>query len=276
MKISKVKNENHVTIHGWMVNELKLKGNELFIYAIIYGFSQDGQSKFTGSLQYLADWTNSTKQGCLNNIKSLLAKNLILKEEKEINNVKLCEYYTNLEFVNTIKQSLIPIKKSLTPIKKSLTNNIDNNIDNKKTSKKKQKELEEEQLNIDLDIAIDNYSSNETIKELLQKYLAIRKIKGLTASQWYIILEDLKAECSTNIDYTIECIRKAIAGGWSQIVYPNTFAGKVKSTYSSKNNFDNTKNHEVSVGVAEMSVQERADYLKNELAKDENGNFLKF
>lgn len=35
-----VKNENYLVIQGWMITELKLKGNELLIYAIIYGFSR--------------------------------------------------------------------------------------------------------------------------------------------------------------------------------------------------------------------------------------------
>ena len=39
-----VKNENYLVIQGWMIAELKLKGNELLIYAIIYGFSQNNQS----------------------------------------------------------------------------------------------------------------------------------------------------------------------------------------------------------------------------------------
>ena len=58
-----IKNENFIVIQGFMINELDLKGNELIIYAIIYGFSQDGENKYTGSLNYLANWTNSTKQG---------------------------------------------------------------------------------------------------------------------------------------------------------------------------------------------------------------------
>ena len=38
--MSKIKNENYVVIQGWMVNELNLKGNDLMVYAIIYGFTQ--------------------------------------------------------------------------------------------------------------------------------------------------------------------------------------------------------------------------------------------
>ena len=94
MKESKVKNENHIVIHGWMINELQLKGNELIVYAVIYGFSQDRQTKFKGSLQYLADWTGSTKQGVIKNLKSLVDKGHIAKEEHFINDVKYCEYYS--------------------------------------------------------------------------------------------------------------------------------------------------------------------------------------
>lgn len=36
---SKVKPENFYVVQGWMISELKLKGNELNVYAIIFGFS---------------------------------------------------------------------------------------------------------------------------------------------------------------------------------------------------------------------------------------------
>ena len=68
---------NFITIQGWMISELNLKGNDLLIYAIIYGFSQTEGQYFTGSLSYLAEWTNSTKQGVQKNLKSLIDKGLI-------------------------------------------------------------------------------------------------------------------------------------------------------------------------------------------------------
>ena len=52
----KINPENYITIQGWMRTELELKGNDLMVYAIIYGFSQSESNRFTGSLQYLADW----------------------------------------------------------------------------------------------------------------------------------------------------------------------------------------------------------------------------
>lgn len=90
---SKVKRGNHIVIQGFMLTDLHLKGNELLIYACIYGFSQAENQVFNGSLRYLADWTNSTKQGVLKCLKSLEEKQYIGKKEKYINGVKYCEYY---------------------------------------------------------------------------------------------------------------------------------------------------------------------------------------
>lgn len=137
---TKVINENYIVIQGWMVNELKLKGNELIIYAIIYGFSQLESQRFTGSLKYLADWTNSTKQGVIKCLKSLIKKNLIVKEDKIVNGVKFCEYYTTKfngvlnKVEQGIKQSLIGGIKQSSPNNIDIYNiedNIENNINNK-------------------------------------------------------------------------------------------------------------------------------------------------
>ena len=138
MKESKVKDENYINIQGWMVTKLELKGNELLIYAIIYGFSQAEDQAFNGSLQYLADWTNSTKQGVTKNLKALVEKGYIEKEEKYINNVKFCEYRTT-KFNTPLNKVVYPMQQSLTgyttkfntPMQQSLTNNINDNIVNK-------------------------------------------------------------------------------------------------------------------------------------------------
>jgi hypothetical protein len=90
--MGKVKNENYYQIQGWMVNELGLKGNELMIYAIIYGFSQTDGQYFTGSQQYLADWTNATDRSVRNTLSALVEKGLLEKRDKTINKVKYCEY----------------------------------------------------------------------------------------------------------------------------------------------------------------------------------------
>jgi hypothetical protein len=87
-----IKDGNYVSIQSFMVKDLELKGNELLIYAIIYGFSQTSNQEFTGSLQYLANWTNSSKQGVLKNLKNLQDKGLVIKCEKNVYGVNACTY----------------------------------------------------------------------------------------------------------------------------------------------------------------------------------------
>lgn len=123
MAESKVKDGNYIMIQSFMVKDLKLKGNELLVYAIIYGFSQEENCVFSGSLQYLADWTNSTKQGIMKCLKSLEEKDLIVKQSLMVNKVV---YST--KFNASIKQSLTD------SVKQSLPNNIV--IDNKEYNTK--------------------------------------------------------------------------------------------------------------------------------------------
>ena len=129
-----VKENSFITVQAFMVNDLHLKGNELLIYAIIHGFSQDGESEFTGSLQYLADWCNTSKQTIITALQSLCEKQLIIKNVEFKNNVKFCTYKSSGVFKNFDGGS----QKSLTGYSKnfnggsqnSLPNNIYNNINN--------------------------------------------------------------------------------------------------------------------------------------------------
>ena len=77
-----IRNENFYTVLGWMLNVLELKGNELIIFAIIYSFSQDGESEFNGSLTYLQNFSNIKSQNTvMATLKSLTDKNYIIKRE---------------------------------------------------------------------------------------------------------------------------------------------------------------------------------------------------
>lgn len=60
-----IKKDSYLCLQGWMITDLKLKGTELHIYAIIYGFSQDGVSSFAGTLSYLMQWCNASKNTVL-------------------------------------------------------------------------------------------------------------------------------------------------------------------------------------------------------------------
>ena len=68
-----------ISLQAFMVNDLHLSGNELIVYAVIYGFSQDGMSWFTGSRSYLATWCQTSEKSVTNNLHKLLNKKLIEK-----------------------------------------------------------------------------------------------------------------------------------------------------------------------------------------------------
>lgn len=97
----KVDNNNYLVIQGWMIKELGLKGKELLIYACVYGFSQHRGNYFTGSLQYLADWTASSIETSRTALNKLLDKDLILKY-KYNNNVKYTVNYEKLPIANFV------------------------------------------------------------------------------------------------------------------------------------------------------------------------------
>lgn len=90
--MAKIKNENFIAIQGFMVKELGLSGNELIAYALIYGFSQDNESEFKGSLNYVAEWLNCSKTTAFNLLNKLADDGFIKKTEKTINGVKFCNY----------------------------------------------------------------------------------------------------------------------------------------------------------------------------------------
>ena len=124
--MSKIKDENYYQISGWMVNRLGLKGSELQVFAIIYGFSQDGESKFTGSINYLCDWLGVSRPTVMNTLKELTDKEFIIKETEVLNGVTFNYYRVNLPYVANFtgsKDSLLGgSKESL-----HYNNTIDNN-----------------------------------------------------------------------------------------------------------------------------------------------------
>lgn len=106
-ELTHVKEDNYVTILGQFRIDYDLKGNELMIYSIIYGFSQEKDHWFHGSLQYLADWTGTTKKCCIDNLQSLEDKGLIIKHVTHRNGVRICMYKATSTITETTADDII-------------------------------------------------------------------------------------------------------------------------------------------------------------------------
>lgn len=100
--MANLKPTNYYQVSAWMITDLKLKSNELNAFAIIYGFSQDGQNSYTGSLNYLSEWLGTSKQTTINVLDKLIEKNYILKEQYEVNKVKFNKFRVNIDYINQI------------------------------------------------------------------------------------------------------------------------------------------------------------------------------
>lgn len=87
-----IRNDNTYHVHGWMINLLKLSGLQLDLFAIIYGFSQDGESEFYGSLSYMQAFCNASKNGVLNALRALESKGLISKRYVTEEKVRRAKY----------------------------------------------------------------------------------------------------------------------------------------------------------------------------------------
>ena len=82
----------YIVIQDWMIADLQLKGNELLTYAFIYGFSQDGESEFKGSLKYISEFLGVSKSTTQRNLENLVNRGVIEKRVEEISGVKFNRY----------------------------------------------------------------------------------------------------------------------------------------------------------------------------------------
>lgn len=85
-----MENKGYTLIQDWML-DLPLSYREIAIYAIIYGFSQDGETRFEGSLGYLAFKTKATRDTARNALRKLVDGGLI---ERTIVNKNGVEFHT--------------------------------------------------------------------------------------------------------------------------------------------------------------------------------------
>lgn len=83
--------KGYTIIQDWML-DLPLSLAETVIYAIIYGFSQDGESVFSGSLAYIAEKAKSSKDTARRALARLVEKGLIQRIEVTKNGVKFNDY----------------------------------------------------------------------------------------------------------------------------------------------------------------------------------------
>ena len=80
-----MRKDGYVVVQPWMVTDYNLNGNKLLIYALIWGFSQDEQSCFYGSVSYIVEYFKLSKRAVLNLLAELEKDGLIRKWTEPVN-----------------------------------------------------------------------------------------------------------------------------------------------------------------------------------------------
>ena len=236
-----VRDNNFFVVHGWMINRLGLKGNELQIYAIIYGFSQADGTEFTGNLQYLADWTNATRRTALTSLQGLVEKGLLIKEDVYNNGVKACKYRCCLDaspgensssgVVKNLHQggensSSGVVKNLHQGGEKTAPNNISHNTTDNIPDKKEiggqaptppPEKKATKKAPADTEAILARYTTDPATLELLREWLKVRKAKRAPQTEKALTLnldklDTLAQESGLPVTGYLEAV---IARGWA-------------------------------------------------------------
>ena len=108
--------KGYTTIPDWMLS-LDLDVYETITLAVIYGFSQDGESTFNGSQSYLAKKAKCSRAKIARVLPKLVEMHLVEKIDKNVSGVHLCEY------------RVYPVEKGCVSQIQGCVSQIHNNID---------------------------------------------------------------------------------------------------------------------------------------------------
>ena len=171
--------EYYIHIQWWMAQRLKLSGNELLTYAIVYGFSQDGESAFLWSSKYVSYALRVSRPTAIKALDSLTSKGLIIKTQEKINDVVFNRYKANLQVIKDFDR---PYKESLQwGSKESLQGGYKETLHSNKykelNNKELNKESKKEESNNTKNQQVENEELNHLKKEIEQLKAENEKLK---------------------------------------------------------------------------------------------------
>ena len=164
MDISK----NFITVQGWMAQNLNLKGNNLLTFALIFGFCQDKESQFKGSLKYICEWLQCSRGTAMNALSFLVENDMIEKKVISKNLVTFNEYTISERVVQILNGGGTNIERGggtkIEPNNIVLNNIEDNNTLNIKKEKTfKTFSIEDFQNEIKLNRGAANFTAQDCI-----------------------------------------------------------------------------------------------------------------
>lgn len=161
-----MREDQYVVIQAFMLSDLHLKGNELIVYATIYGFTQDGSHWFYGTRGYLAEWCGAKRETVDRCLKSLIDKGYVERREVEEHGRMFVQYRATKNTMGT--------QKSSTPPKKTSTPTPKNGHINKIEEQPKRQEDKERKRPETFDSIIEQFTEDQRLREALGEFVRYR------------------------------------------------------------------------------------------------------
>ena len=188
---------------GWHIvvteemRALGLSGNDLMVFALIYGFSQNGQGCFYGNISYICETCGISKSTTLRILQDLTQRGLLIKKEIFENGVKSVSYKSGVKMTPGVVSKCNGGGVKMTP-----NNIIDNNTPT-------------EYINKDKDVRFDFKKSLLEIgvsPQVAEDWLKVRKAKK--AANTKTAFERIHTEIMLSGMSADECIRIAVERSW--------------------------------------------------------------
>lgn len=186
------------------MREMGLKGNELIVFAVINGFSQNGNGCYHGNLAALQEMCGiASRQTITDILKSLLDKGFINKTEVTLNGVKNIVYSVCPKIGQGFQKLDIDVQKldKVCPKNGHIYNN-DNNISPTEINNNKGKRFEFKKSLIEIGVH----------PEVAEDWMQVRKAKK--ASNTETAFKRIKSEIEKSGLSANECITIAVARSW--------------------------------------------------------------
>jgi hypothetical protein len=230
--------KNYIVIQGWMPQSLNLKGNELIAFSLIFGFCQDQEGEFKGSIKYLSTWMNCSKPTTLKAINGLIEKDLIIKYQEGINGVIFNRFKINFKKLNSI---LDGVSRNFTPSKETLPHVKKLDGGSKETLQGGSKETLPNNIILDKDKnnikeEFDFFFNDSNFLETFEEFKQIRKALKAPATKKAekLILNKLVKFSDKDIKIAIEILERSIENGWKGVFQLNSFKQQQEETTSKR------------------------------------------
>lgn len=190
---------------GWHIvvteemRALGLSGNDLMVFALIYGFSQDGQGCFYGSLNYICETCGISRRTAIYILNDLVERGFLLKEETIQNGVKRVLYQ-----VNRSSAEIAPVVQKLHMGSAEIAPNniIDNNTPTEYINKEKDVRFDFKKSLLEIGVS----------PQVAEDWLKVRKAKK--AANTETAFKRIQKEIELSGLSADECITIAVERSW--------------------------------------------------------------